>query len=115
MNYRKVVFYKDYFNEFFIKQPEKVKQKILWILSLIETLPRIPETNFKHIENAKGIFEIRVQSGSNTYRIFCFFDREKIVVISNAFQKKTQKTPKHHLEKALKIKKEYESEKKHYT
>jgi phage-related protein len=34
-----------------------------------------------------------------------------LVVLANSFQKKTQKTPKSEIEKALKIKKEYEQEK----
>jgi phage-related protein len=42
------------------------------------------------------------------YRIFCFFDEGKIVVIMNGFQKKSQKTPKGEIERALKIKNEYE-------
>jgi len=33
-------------------------------------------------------------------------------VLANGFYKKSQKTPKKEIEKALKIKKEYESEKK---
>ena len=45
------------------------------------------------------------------YRILCFFDEGKLVVLANGFQKKTQKTPKQEIEKALKIKEEYESEK----
>ena len=35
----------------------------------------------------------------------------KLVVLGNAFQKKTQKTPKTEIEKALKIKEEYQNEK----
>lgn len=44
-------------------------------------------------------------------RIFCFFDQGQLVVLMNRFQKKTQKTPKTEIEKALKIKKEYEQRK----
>ena len=65
----------------------------------------------KHIENTDGLFEIRVQFGSNIFRIFCFFDQGQLVVLANGFQKKTQKTPKNEIELALKIKAEYESEK----
>ena len=65
----------------------------------------------KHIENTNGLYEIRVRQGSNIFRIFCFFDRGKLVVLANGFQKKTQKTPKKEIELALKIKVEYESEK----
>ena len=108
---RTIVFYKDYFEEFFIKQRDKVKDKIIWTLELIEELERVPETYLKHIENTDGIYEIRVQQGSDIFRIFCFFDQGKLIVITNGFQKKTQKTPKKEIEKAIKIKNEYESEK----
>jgi phage-related protein len=88
-----------------------VRDKIIWTLDLIEELERIPETYLKHLENTDGLFEIRVQQGSNIFRIFCFFDEGKLVVLANGFQKKTQKTPKKEIERALKIKAEYESEK----
>lgn len=57
------------------------------------------------------MFEIRIQQGSDIFRIFCFFDDGKLIVLANGFQKKTQKTPKSEIEKATKIKQEYESEK----
>lgn len=76
-----------------------------------KTLPRVPETYLKHLENTDGLYEIRVKLGSDIYRIFCFFDEGKLIVLANGFQKKSQKTPKQEIEKALKIKEEYESEK----
>lgn len=79
---------------------------------MIEELDRVPETYLKHLENTDGLFEIRVQQGSDIFRIFCFFDQGQLVVLTNGFQKKTQKTPKKEIEKALKIKAEYEKEKK---
>jgi len=109
---RTIIFYKEYFQEFFVKQRDKVKDKIIWTFELIEELHRVPETYLKHIENTDGLFEIRVQQGSDIFRIFCFFDHGQLVVLANGFQKKTQKTPKQEIEKALKIKKEYENEKK---
>jgi phage-related protein len=109
--YRTIIFYKDYFQEFFEKQRDKLKDKIIWTFDLIEDLPRVPETYLKHIENTDGLFEIRIKQGSDIFRIFCFFDEGKLVVLANAFQKKTQKTPRQEIEKALKIKEEYESEK----
>ncbi len=106
------MFYKNYFQDFFIKQNKKVKAKIVWTFSLIEDLQRVPETYLKHIENTDGLYEIRVQSGRDNYRIFCFFDQGQLVVLVNGFQKKTRKTPKKDIEMALKIKAEYESENK---
>ena len=75
-------------------------------------LEKIPETYLKHIENTDGLYEIRVKQGSDIFRIFCFFDKGKLIVLANGFQKKEQKTPKKEIEKALKIKKEYENENK---
>ncbi|MCH6235861.1 type II toxin-antitoxin system RelE/ParE family toxin [Cognataquiflexum rubidum] len=109
--HRKITFYKNYFQHFFSKQSKKVKAKIVWTFDLVEDLQRVPETYLKHIENTDGLFEIRVQLGSDIFRIFCFFDQGKLVVLANGFQKKTQKTPKKEIEKALNIKAEYESEK----
>ena len=110
---REVFFYKDYFESFFQEQKEKVKEKIVWTFDLIEELENIPEKYLKHLTGTDGLYEIRVQSGNNIFRIFCFFDKGKLVVLMNGFQKKTQKTPKKEIEKALKIKKEYEQEKQH--
>jgi phage-related protein len=108
---RELFFYKEYFKEFYSRQTLKVQKKILWTLRLIEDLYRIPEIYFKHIENTDGIYEIRVQSGNNIFRIFCFFDDGNLVVVGHGFQKKTQKTPCGEIERAEKIKKEYYEEK----
>ena len=83
----------------------------MWTFDLIEDLERVPETYLKHIENTGGLYEIRVQSGSDIFRFFCFFDKGQLVVLINGFQKKTQKTPKKEIALALKIKIEYENEK----
>ena len=109
--YRKIVFFKSYFQNFFNQQSKKVKEKIIWTFDLIEDLQRVPETYFKHIEDTDGLYEIRVQIGSDIFRIFCFFDKGNLVVLANGFQKKTQKTSKKEIELALKIKSAYENEK----
>jgi phage-related protein len=103
--------YKDYFTEFYSKQRQKVKDKIIWTFKLIEKIQQVPVDYLKHIEGTDGLYEIRVQSGNNIFRIFCFFDKGKLVVLANGFQKKTQKTPQKEIDKALKIKEEYESNK----
>lgn len=110
--FRTAIFYKDYFEKFFLKQSEKVKAKIIWTIELIEELERIPETYLKHIESTIGLYEIRIKQGKDIFRIFCFFDKGKLIVLTSGFQKKKQKTPKKEIEKALKIKEEYEQENK---
>ena len=104
---RRIVFYKHYFDEFFGQQRPKVRDKIIWTLELLEQLPTVPETYLKHLEGSSGLYEIRVQQGSDIFRIFCFFDEGKLVVLLNGFQKKTQKTPKTELQKAEKLKAAY--------
>lgn len=107
---RTVIFFKNYFESFFIKQNEKVQKKIIWTINLIEEIQNIPETYLKHIKGTDGLYEVRVQAGSNIFRIFCFFDQGQLVVLMNGFQKKAQKTPKTEIDKALKIMKEYEQQ-----
>lgn len=87
-------------------------KKIVWTLELIEDIDQVPETYLKHLTGTDGLYEVRVSISSNVYRIFCFFSGEQLVVLMNAFQKKTRKTPKSEITKALKIKEEYEQENK---
>jgi phage-related protein len=108
---RQVLFYGNYFEEFFEKQNAKVKAKIDYVLYLIAHVERVPEKFLKHIEGSEGLYEIRVKAGSNIFRIFCFFDEGKLIVLLNAFQKKTQKTPKNEIALAERLKQEYFKEK----
>ena len=109
---RKVIAYKNYFLDFYENQSESVQRKIEWTLNLIQITQKVPEKYFKHLEGTKGLYEIRVEVSGNIYRIFSFFDKGNIVVLGNAFQKKTQKTPKQELIKAIKIMEEYQNENK---
>ena len=102
---RQIIYFKDYFKKFFDTQPEKVKDKIDYVLFLITVAERIPKKFFKLIED--GLYEIRIEFHSNIYRIFCCFDKDKLIVLFNGFQKKSQKTPKNEIDKALIIRKEY--------
>jgi len=71
----------------------------------------VPEKYFKHLTGSSGLYEIRVEVGSDIYRVFSFFDKGKLIILVNGFQKKTQKTPKSELELAEKIKQKYFDEK----
>ena len=113
VNYqRQVVAYKRHFLNFYEEMPNNVQAKIEWTLNLIRLTRQVPEKYFKHLEGTKGLYEIRIEVGNNIYRIFSFFDKGNLVVLGNAFQKKTQKTPKLEIEKALKIMEEYQNENK---
>jgi phage-related protein len=66
----------------------------------------------KSIEGVKGLYEIRIEYNSNIYRVFCCFDKGDLVVLFNAFQKKTQKTPSGEIERAERLMNEYFESKK---
>lgn len=104
---RAIFYYKNYYLDFFRKLAPDVQKKLNWTLQLIETLDRIPEKYFKYITGSNGIYEIRVEAGSNIYRVFCFFDKEKMIVLTNAYEKKTKKTSRDEIRLAEKLKAAY--------
>ena len=108
---REIFFYKDYYLDFFKSLKPDVQKKFNWTLQLISTIERIPKKYFEHITNSTGIYEIRVEVGSDIYRVFSFFDKGNMIILANGFQKKSQKTPKGEIELAEKLKKEYLYEK----
>ncbi|MDH5365972.1 MAG: type II toxin-antitoxin system RelE/ParE family toxin [Cyclobacteriaceae bacterium] len=69
------------------------------------TVEIIPKKFFKHIED--GIYEIRIKSGSNIYRLFSFFDEGKLVILLHGFTKKSQKLPRKEIDRALRLRREY--------
>ena len=108
---RNIFIYKNYYHDFLeILKPE-VQKKINWTLLLIATIERVPEKYFKHMAGTSGIYEIRVEVGSDIFRVFGFFDKGQLIILLNGFQKKTQKTPKGEIELAEKLKKQYFDEK----
>jgi len=104
---REIIAYKNYFEDFLKSQPVKVQNKIFKIIEAIETLERIPTTYLKLISGTDGLYEARIQLGSDIWRVFCFFDKGRLVILLNGFQKKTEKTPKNEIEKAINLMKEY--------
>jgi len=104
---RQLVFFKNYFRDFFEPLNEKVKDKIDQVLFLVRIAERIPRKFFQHMTGTDGLFEIRIEYQSNIYRIFSCFDEGNLVVLFNGLQKKSKKTPKKEIEKALRIKDEY--------
>ena len=109
-NIEKIEFYSKYFEKFYSTLDVKVQDKFIWTFQLIEEIERVPDKYLKHVED--GIYEIRVKHGSNIYRAFSFFDGQKLVITINGFVKKTQKTPKEEIKRAIKIRQDYHNEEK---
>ena len=101
---RTVIFYRTVdgkcpVQEFIDSLPGKVAQKIAWVLKLLEDLEMVPSSYFKKLVGTEEIWECRIQFGSNTYRIFCFFV-DNSVVLTHGFIKKSQRTPTYEIERA---------------
>ena len=104
---RQVVEFENHFSSFLKKQPVKVQNKIFKIIEAIETLERVPKNYLKALTETDGLYEARIQLESDIWRVFCFFDKGKLVILLNGFTKKTQKTPKREIEKALGLMQKY--------
>ena len=108
---RKITAYKNNFVDFYKTQEEKVQQKIEFVLDLVRYEKQVPQKFFKHLKNTEGIYEVRVITSFKSIRILCFFDGDELIVLTNCFLKKTQKTPQKEIKMAEKLKREYENEK----
>lgn len=91
MKIREVVTYGNYFQDFLEALPVKVQNKIFKIIEAVEILERVPQQYLKSISGAKGLFEVRIQLGSDIWRVFCFFENERLVILLNGFVKKNTK------------------------
>ena len=102
---RKIIAYKNYFSDFIKKLSTDEISKIRRALDLFKVEDRMPRHFIKFIRD--GIYEFRVTYGNNEFRIFFIYDGDIVVVLFNAFKKKTQKTPDNEIKKAIKLKEEY--------
>ena len=109
---RKIKFFRNYFIDFYIDLDTSVQEKIEYVFKLIRTVDRILEKFLKHIEGTDGLYEIRIKTGSDIYRILCCFDSGRKVILFNGFQKKSEKTSRKEIDKGLRLKDDYFKQKK---
>ncbi len=108
---REIIAYKDDFIRFYKNQDSKIQEKIEYVLDLVRFEKQVPEKFFKHLESTDGIWEIRIITTFKSIRILCFKEGSNLVVLTNCFLKKTQKTPAKEIPKAERLKNEYLIEK----
>lgn len=99
---RKIIAYKNYFSDFIKKLSTDEINKIRRALDLFKVEDRMPRHFIKFIRD--GIYEFRVTYGNNEFRIFFIYDGDIVVVLFNAFKKKTQRTPDNEIKKGYKVK-----------
>lgn len=84
-----------------------IQLKIEYVLDLVRFEWQVPIKFFKKLESTNGIYEVRVIASQKSIRILCFQDEGTLVVLTNAFVKKTQKTLKNEIKLAERLKIEY--------
>ena len=95
---REIIFYKTRggdcpVEEFLDSLSAKQAKKVTWVLQLVESFVMVPVQYFKKLEGTKDIWEVRVDVGNDTFRLLGFFDHGNLVILTNGFAKKSQKTP----------------------
>ena len=106
---RRIRTYGGYFQAFVQTLDDDVLRKIDYLLQLLKSEERLSVRFVKMVSD--GLFELRISVKRNIYRLFFIFDEGDIVILLNGFQKKTQKTPRKEIDKALKIKAMYYADK----
>jgi len=81
--------------------------KIIWVLKLIREIDQIPPKYFRKLVNTDDIWEVRIDFGKNRFRLLGFFHGRELIILTNSFQKKSQKTPLKEIRLAEQRKKEY--------
>ncbi|MFH1295831.1 MAG: type II toxin-antitoxin system RelE/ParE family toxin [Bacteroidota bacterium] len=96
--------------EDFIDEIEELVRK-KFLLSMRKTKSRIFGEWFTKMTDANDLFEFKVDYNGKFYRLFSFWDSrgetETLIVCSHGLIKKTNKTPKSEIAKALDIKNKY--------
>jgi len=83
-------------------------KKILWVMKLVRELNPVPSQYFAKMLNTDEIWEVRVQMGGNIFRLLGFIEGDRLVILTNGFQKKSQKTPRREIELAEARKREHQ-------
>ena len=87
------------FMDYLLGLSPKMKTKVIWAIQLLEekgTALREPYSS----PLREGLFELRIKFGSDIVRCLYFFHKGQIVILTNGFTKKTDKTPRREIEKA---------------
>ena len=104
---REVIAYRNYFEDFLKEQPIKIQDKIFKVIEIIESYERIPTQYLRIFQGHLDFLKQELNWALIFGAFFFFFDEGKLVILLNGFQKKTQKTPKKEIDKAIRLMSKY--------
>lgn len=108
MPLREIIFISKDSVSFYQNQPLKIQRKIDFVFDLIQNVDKVPIQYLKYLKGTNGLYEIKVVTHIYSIRFLCFFNDQKLILVTNSFIKKSQKTPKNEIRFAEKIKYDYE-------
>ena len=111
---REIIFYKTTngdcpVEKFLDALSAKQAKKITWVLQLVESLDIVPIQYLKKLDGTDDIWEVRIDFGGDAFRLLGFFDKGNLVILTNGFAKKTQKTPASEINLAEQRKTDYQN------
>ena len=106
---KKIVAFRGSFIELYDSLPQKDRDKVDRVLVLMQSDNKMPTHFIKHLED--GIYELRITIKNRDLRFLFFYDGYQLVILVNCFVKKTKKTPRTEIEKALRLRKMYYEDK----
>jgi len=98
--------------EFLDSLNAKQAQKVLWVLKAVQELPQVPKQYFKKLEGTDDLWEVRAEFGGDAFRLLAFWDAGRLVILTNGFAKKTQKTPEREIALAEQRKRDHQNRRK---
>jgi len=97
--------------QFIISLPVKMQAKVQRTIQLLEEFGyTLPEPHSKKIKTTKNVYELRIKQGNDICRLFYFYWKDKIYIITSGYIKKADKTDKKQIEKAINIMKKFMEE-----
>jgi phage-related protein len=90
----------------------KQAQKVLWVLKAVQELPRVPQQYLKKLGGPEDLWEVRAEFGGDAFRLLGFWDAGRLIILTNGFAKKTQKTPEREIVLAEQRKRDHLSRRK---
>lgn len=92
---------------FLTQLPPKFRAKALRAIELLRDFG--PYLEMPHARKLKGhdLWELRVRFASDICRLFCFFHRDHIYVVTSGYVKKSDRTSVREIEKAERLREQF--------
>ena len=97
--------------EFILSLPVKMQAKVQRNINLLKEFGYLlPEPHSKKLKSVEDLYELRVKLGSDICRLFYFYWKDTIYILTSGYVKKTNKTDKNQIRKAVDLMKRFKED-----